>query len=225
MSMERNYVIVTFPGNPNRYGVLPEKVKEFKEKYRSILSWPMEAAKEEPKDEIYFLCKMYEGLKQQENVPSQTKETLYVQFRGCMQRMTAEYAAMFGFQVKSVDLHAGGLKKLGCCSHDCRISFNPSLIEYGPTVIRETILHELCHTVHYNYRKGFWLLLQDCLVKAGLTDITGYVIPELFAFRKDYYIVNPITLRYPVIYTGYKKCQKNPDMFRMAKAKDKKGLL
>lgn len=216
-----NYALVTFPGNPNVYGVLPENVLDFRARYRSVLSWRGIIAKEEEKDEIYFLCKMYRTLKEKDEIPANTKDTLYFQFKDCLVRQTMAYAAKFGFNVSSVNLRTRGMQKLGSCSQNGDISYNPILIEYGPMVIKETILHELCHTVHHNHRMKFWILLERCLVECGLTDISGYVIPELFNIRKDYYIVNPITLQYPKIYTGYRKCCKNPDLFRSARAKDK----
>lgn len=46
------------------------------------------------------------------------------------------------------------------CSRTGTISLNVRLMFVPPALVRHTILHELCHTVHMNHAPAFWQLLE-----------------------------------------------------------------
>lgn len=81
-----------------------------------------------------------------------------------------------------------------------------------------TILHELCYSAFSNHRRKFWQLLQELMVDAGLTSVTGYVVPELFGQRKDYYITITIIHCGPDL--RFRSCLLHPNMFKEIKSKD-----
>lgn len=49
----------------------------------------------------------------------------------------------------------------GSCSSQKNISLNYKLLFMPFELARHVILHELCHTVHMNHSKSFWLLLKS----------------------------------------------------------------
>lgn len=51
------------------------------------------------------------------------------------------------------------LTRWGSCSREKKISLNYKLLFLPPALVRHTLLHELCHTVHFDHSERFWTLL------------------------------------------------------------------
>ncbi len=47
----------------------------------------------------------------------------------------------------------------GSCSAQHRISLNSKLLFLNPAIVRYVLIHELCHTVHFNHSSAFWNLV------------------------------------------------------------------
>lgn len=47
----------------------------------------------------------------------------------------------------------------GSCSSSHNISLNSKLLFLRPAVVRYVLVHELCHTIHFDHSPGFWELV------------------------------------------------------------------
>ena len=52
-------------------------------------------------------------------------------------------------------------RRLGSCSFKGDIVFNWRIIMIPKKIIDYIIIHELCHTVHFNHSKNFWILVKE----------------------------------------------------------------
>ena len=213
-----------FGKNPNLYYYKrPDSTSAaaFIEEGKSSLGWSDEdwtQSLECDKDELYFVCQMYQQLIKKPNLSHKERSELYYLFKTTMKNQLDSYVKQLGLQYNGMDLKCS--RALGRhYSRTNHISFNSDLIMYNPNYIKSVILHEICHISYHNHRYKFWLLMQWAMCKVGLTSITGYVIPELFARRKDYYITLPFIPGGPD--QRYKKCLPHPNIFKDIKAKDK----
>lgn len=74
--------------------------------------------------------------------------------------------------IADVQLH-GIYKKstFGKCYRSGRIVFSFSILFYLDYIgVKSVIIHELCHIVHQNHKKDFWLLYESCIRKVGIID-------------------------------------------------------
>lgn len=73
-------------------------------------------------------------------------------------------ASVTGVRVKKVSIRKMR-SRWGSCSNDGNISINLLLGHLPDDLLEYVIVHELCHLVHHNHSRAFWLL-----VKAYLPD-------------------------------------------------------
>ena len=52
-------------------------------------------------------------------------------------------------------------RKLGSCSFHGNITFNWRIIMFPRPIVDYIIIHELCHRVHFNHSKKFWLKVEE----------------------------------------------------------------
>tara|TARA_Y100000389_G_scaffold122704_1_gene120046 strand:+ start:395 stop:1111 length:717 start_codon:yes stop_codon:yes gene_type:complete len=52
-------------------------------------------------------------------------------------------------------------RRLGSCSYKNDIVYNWRIIMSPKEIIDYIIIHELCHTVHFNHSKNFWILVKE----------------------------------------------------------------
>ena len=52
-------------------------------------------------------------------------------------------------------------RRLGSCSYKNDIVYNWRIIMSPKAIIDYIIIHELCHTVHFNHSKNFWILVKE----------------------------------------------------------------
>ena len=213
-----------FGKNPNLYYYKKQNstaAAAFIEEGMTTLSWSDEEwvqSLECDKDELYFVCQMYQQLIKKPILSYEERRELYYLFKTAMKNQLDSYIEQLGLQYNGMDLKCS--RALGRHYSDTnRISFNSDLIMFNPNFIKSVILHEICHISYHNHRYKFWLLLQSAMCKVGLTSMTGYVIPELFARRKDYYITLPLIPGGPD--QRFRKCLPYPNIFKDIKAKDK----
>lgn len=51
----------------------------------------------------------------------------------------------------------------GSCSRKGNISLNLQLIKLNENCIRQVIVHEMCHLVHFNHQTGFYALMEEMM--------------------------------------------------------------
>ncbi len=49
----------------------------------------------------------------------------------------------------------------GCCDRNKNLKFNYLLFMLSPDIQKYVIIHELCHTVHFNHSAAFWRLVAE----------------------------------------------------------------
>ena len=213
-----------FGKNPNLYYYKkqdPASAAAFIDKGCTSLEWTEEdlaQSLECEKDELYFVCQLYQKLVKKPTLTYEERSELYYLFKTAMKNQLDDYIDKLGLHYNGMDLKCSRAlgRHYGDTNH---ISFNSDLIMYKPNYIKSVILHEMCHISYHNHRYHFWWLLEWMMCQVGLTSISGYVVPELFARRKDYYITLPFIPGGPDL--RYKKCIPHPNIFKDIKAKDK----
>ncbi len=75
---------------------------------------------------------------------------------------TALRAEEMGTPYKSVSI-TSATTRWGCCTGDNRLRFSFRLLYAPKDVIDYVIVHELCHTLHHNHSKAFWLAVEEVL--------------------------------------------------------------
>ncbi len=212
-----------FGKNPNLYYFAQDATKAaaFIEEGLANLRWTDEDWKqslESEKDHLYFVCLMYREIIKKPKVSDEEARDIYFLFKGAIGILLSTYSERYKLPHGGLDLQCG--KADGRCYRNTHlISLNTDLIMYNPNYIKSVILHELCHIAFPNHRRKFWTLLQNLLAEENLTQVDNYVLPELFARRKDYYITIPIIPGGPDM--RYRNCLPHYDMFKDIKAKDK----
>lgn len=199
---------VRFGKNPNLYYFKqePAAAADFIEEGLATLSWSSEDVNRSlicEKDPLYFVCRTYKKFVENQELTAEDKRGVYFAFKSAMRSLLDTYSERYGLPHGGMDFKC--VRAMGSC--ECgtgRISFNTDLIMFNPNYIKSVILHELCHIAHPNHRRKFWSCLQDMLVDAGLTTVTGYVVPELFVRRKDHYINIPVIPGGPDL--RYRRC-------------------
>lgn len=71
---------------------------------------------------------------------------------------THELAKAYGFKYRTVTIR-NAKTRWGSCSHNNNINLSLHLMRLPKHLADYIILHELCHTIHKNHGKDFWLLL------------------------------------------------------------------
>ncbi len=71
---------------------------------------------------------------------------------------TMEWASSTGLVISDITVKSYKAR-WGSCSISGAIQFNWKLIMAPQSVIDYVIIHELCHTVHHNHSRQFWLLV------------------------------------------------------------------
>lgn len=209
--------------NPNLYYLRDDDTAaaDFIDDGIRTLAWTkddIQSSLECDKDQLYFTCQMYQKISQKEIVTSEESHSLYFLFKESVGELLEEYCKDFGLQYKSFSFYLGR-REDGKCSQDNVLQFSTNLILRNPNYIKMVLLHELCHTIYHNHRMKFWALLSEMMASEGITPMSGYVVKELFARRKDYYIEVPIIRGGPD--DRYIKCIPHYDMLRNERQIDK----
>lgn len=212
-----------FRQNPNLYYFKDEvaAAADFIDDGLRTLVWTqedIESSLDCEKDKLYFTCQMYQKISEKEIVTPQEVHNLYCLFKESVAELLEEYCKDFGLQYKSFSFYLGR-RADGKCSQDNVLQFSTDLILRNPNYIKMVLLHELCHTIYHNHRMKFWALLSEMMAAKGITPLSGHVVKELFARRKDYYIEVPIIRGGPD--DRYLKCIPHYDMFRNERQKDR----
>ncbi len=72
--------------------------------------------------------------------------------------LLAELASLTGLDYQAVTIRSQ--KTLwGSCSQHNEISLNCKLLFFPVEIVRYVLIHELCHTVHFNHSERFWQLV------------------------------------------------------------------
>lgn len=118
-----------------------------------------------------------------DSLPSEDLAFLYELANQYIREETYRLANELGIiGINDVQMH-GIYKKnvLGKCYNSGRIVLNFSILFYLDYIgVQSVIIHELCHIVHPNHKKDFWLLYERCIRKVGIIDCCRY---ESFVLR------------------------------------------
>ncbi len=117
---------------------------------------------------------------------------LFAQYGRFIKGETYRLAKDLGFaDVRNVELVCFRNKPFeGTCNrlNDIQLSFrSPFFHDFEE--IKRILIHELCHTVHHNHQKEFWLLNEKCLLKMGLigSDYDGWNKNPVMKNGRDMY--------------------------------------
>jgi predicted metal-dependent hydrolase len=73
---------------------------------------------------------------------------------------TAYLAKVMGTKYNSIKIK-NFKRRLGSCSYKGDIVYNWRIIMSPKIIIDYIIIHELCHTIHFNHSKNFWNLVRE----------------------------------------------------------------
>jgi hypothetical protein len=111
-----------------------------------------------------------------ERLSSEEFANLYEQANQYIREETYRLANELGI-IGITDVQMHGIYKrnvFGKCYKSGRIVFSFSILFYLDYIgVQSVIIHELCHIVHQNHKKDFWLLYESCIRKVGIID-EGY---------------------------------------------------
>lgn len=125
--------------------------------------------------EVWRYCQQFikQKMSQINSFPSEDLAYLYEQANQYIREETYRLANELGiFGITDVQMH-GIYKKssLGKCYKSGRIVLSFSILFYlDYRGVQSVIIHELCHIVHPNHKKDFWLLYENCIRKVGIID-------------------------------------------------------
>jgi len=67
------------------------------------------------------------------------------------------------YQLPYHSLRFGSAKTMwGSCSREHRITLNYHMLFFPEEILDYVLIHELCHTKHFNHSKRFWALVERC---------------------------------------------------------------
>lgn len=88
-------------------------------------------------------------------MPAWLKQQARLYIEPCLQKLSKQCELPY----KSVEFR--GQKTLwGSCSEGAAISLNYNLLFLPARLLRYVLVHELCHTVHFDHSKAFWQLVE-----------------------------------------------------------------
>ena len=76
--------------------------------------------------------------------------------------LVEKYAAIMAVQPAAITI-TSARTRFGSCSGNNRLSFSWRLMRYPVETVEAVVVHELCHIVHKNHRKEFYVLLRSVL--------------------------------------------------------------
>ena len=125
--------------------------------------------------EVWQYCQQFikQRMNQIDNFPSEDLACLYEQANQYIREETYRLANELGIiGINDVQMH-GIYKKnaFGKCYYSGHIVFSFSILFYLDYIgVQSVIIHELCHIVHQNHKKDFWVLYESCIRKVGIID-------------------------------------------------------
>lgn len=191
---DKNSIIVRFPNNVNKYSV--KYGKSFKTVCSFImdnfeeLSWtdfhyvePPEFLGDDPRT-LDELCMYYRRIRQTKTrIQMEEKQFVLGRFRDFIFEELKSYSERLEMPFKKLTLRNFRKSRANgrvIANTDCRgnINFNKGFLYDDADSIRETLVHELCHSQNGGHGKEFSLILENSLLKLGL-------IPRPCAWSKN----------------------------------------
>jgi len=90
------------------------------------------------------------------------REELIRRAKSVIPPMVERYAALMGVKPAGLSI-TSARTRFGSCSGKNRLSFSWRLMRYPIATIEAVVVHELCHIVHKNHQKEFYILLRSIL--------------------------------------------------------------
>lgn len=82
-------------------------------------------------------------------------------FKELLEKLLLEFPLFQSYDIRMT--HRFMKKRWGSCAMDGTIILNTELIKANKTCIEYVILHELCHLIHPNHSKDFYMLLESLM--------------------------------------------------------------
>ena len=76
--------------------------------------------------------------------------------------LVEKYAAIMGVRPVAITI-TSARTRFGSCSGKNRLSFSWRLMRYPSETVEAVVVHELCHIIHKNHQKEFYILLRSIL--------------------------------------------------------------
>jgi predicted metal-dependent hydrolase len=90
---------------------------------------------------------------------------LMARARGRLDSWLESLAEEHGFSANGISVRLQRTR-WGSCSPRGTISLNAKLLFLPRDLVEYVLIHELCHTIHHNHSRDFWLLMQEHLSQA-----------------------------------------------------------
>jgi len=95
--------------------------------------------------------------------PTESERAAYIeQAKRVIPPLVEKYAASMGVMPTGITI-TSARTRFGSCSGKNRLSFSWRLMRYPMETVEAIVVHELCHIVHKNHQKEFYILLRSVL--------------------------------------------------------------
>lgn len=115
------------------------------------------------------VCSYLDG----EKKPKVVFENEFRRFVNAVREYAVYWAEYFGADIKDVTVSV--MRYWGEYNRDDRrIRLNRNIIALNPMLVKEIVLHEICHYFEHNHRYAFWKKLESMCCAAGLVQSCDY---------------------------------------------------
>lgn len=113
------------------------------------------------------------------------KAWLHAKAKQVLPKKLSELSQQYGFSYNRVTIRCQQTL-WGSCSSKHSISLNQKLLFLPPRLVRYVLIHELCHTRHFNHSKRFWALVAkyepECRLLDKRLNQTEQFIPKWYLY-------------------------------------------
>lgn len=188
--MSDNGYYLRYPKNYNQYkfklGTSAKTMARVIQRDIDVLSWaefhyvhPEPFVGDDPRT-LDELCVYYQQLRQKPRVSQNEKYYVLKSFADLIFEETKKFSDILDMPFKTLLVYSGGYRTIARYDWvECRVSFNSNFFFHDADSIRQTIVHELCHSRAHGHGMRFSSIMEESMLKCGLISRPCVCSPQL----------------------------------------------